>query len=340
MLARLGWTADRAAELTDPTLVPARVTVQERGAFIASTGAAELTVQLSGRMRHAARGGADLPAVGDWVLLRDGVVDRILPRRTRISRKVAWQKTEEQVLAANVNVVLVVSGLDGALNARRLERYLAVARESGAQPVVVLSKADRSADVTADLGRVRVIAAGAPVHAVSSLTGDGVAGVAAYLTGHRTAVLLGPSGVGKSTLTNALLGDERQDTGSVREGDGRGRHTTTRRQLFVMDDGVIIDTPGLRELQLWDADLDGGFSEIVALEAQCRFPDCGHESEPGCAIRAGILSGSIDESRLDSFRKLGRELAAAVRRQDKRAAAEERRKWRVLNRQQRQPRSP
>lgn len=289
----------------------------------------ETTAILSGRLQYFTESPADLPVVGDWVTLRQGVIDSVLPRRTVIRRKAAGSKAEEQVLAANVDIVFIVSGLDHDFNPRRLERYLVIALESGARSVFVLNKTDLCPDTDEALRAVRAIAAGNEVLLVSALEGDGIARIQELLTAGTTGVLIGSSGAGKSTLMNRLLGLNAQAVREVRESDRRGRHTTTHRQLFRLPDGgMLIDQPGLREIQLWAAgeSVEAAFPEIQALANQCRFGDCRHEGEPGCAVIAAIEAGRMEESRLRSFHKLGREaerfasefdpLAAAKRKQE------------------------
>jgi ribosome biogenesis GTPase len=266
----------------------------------------------------------------------------VLPRRTKISRKVNLGETEEQVLAANIDTILLVSSLNRDLNVRRIERYLATAWESGAEPAIVLNKADLCpVDERPDLiTEVEAVAFGVPVHTVSAVTGEGLDELAPYFGPGRTAVLLGSSGVGKSTLINSVLGIEQLDTGVVREGDDRGRHTTTHRELIrVPSGGLVIDTPGLREVQLW-GEASGGltetFQDVAELASTCRFADCVHETEPGCAVRDAIRSGALPAERLESYRKLQRELARLERRRDGRLQSLERKKWRNFSKQQRQ----
>ncbi|HAL25161.1 MAG TPA: ribosome small subunit-dependent GTPase A [Chloroflexi bacterium] len=335
-LVALGW--DPAWELARSTvalddLEPARVATQHRGGYVLCTAGGDASAVVSGRLRHGSRTAAAFPVVGDWVLVREGVIHAVLPRRTAFSRKVAWAATEEQVAAANVDVVFVVAALDTAPNLRRLERYLTVAYESGAEPVVLLNKSDLCPDVGAAQAAVREIAPGTPVHALSALAGDGLAVLDAYCRPGRTAVFLGPSGVGKTTLLNTLTGADRP-TAAVLE-DGRGRHTTTHRELVLVNGrGLVIDTPGMRELQLWDADagLSAVFADIDALAGACRFGDCTHEAEPGCAIRAAIGAGRLDPERYASYRKLEREEAHVTKKRDALALSEEKRLRKIFAR--------
>jgi ribosome biogenesis GTPase len=311
-LERLGWDARRAEELTaaaPPGAVPARVARVDRGGALA----------LAERGEVALRGGG--LAVGDWVGLRDGAVAAVLPRRSTLARRAAGTAAGEQVIAVNVDVVLVVHGLDRPLRVRRLHRALALAWEAGAVPALVLAKADLTPAPPVE-ALIADAALGVEVHTVSSRTGRGVDEIAARAAPARTVVLLGESGAGKSSLANALVGGAALPTGPVRERDAKGRHTTTARHLVPLPaGGALIDTPGLRELGLWGAEsgVARAFADIEALAEGCRFRDCRHESEPGCAVRAAATSGELDPARLESLRDLRRELAADERRRDERA---------------------
>jgi ribosome biogenesis GTPase len=330
-LERLGWNDERAREFEAhaPGLEPGRVTVQHRGLWEVATEHADALVEITGRLRHEADPG-ELPVVGDWVGLRDGLIDAVLPRSSKFSRKTPYTEVAEQVLVANVDVAFLVMGFDERdFNLRRLERYLTTAWEGGATPVIVLNKADLAADREAQVAETETVAFGVPVHAVSAETGEGVGDLCRHLAGNRTVALLGSSGVGKSSIINRLLGEERFRIGEVRA-DGRGRHTTTHRELVpVPGGGVIVDTPGLRELQLWETDdgLDQAFVDVAGLIAECRFSDCEHRTEPGCAIKAALADGSLPEERWESYLKLQRELARLERKLDPKLRSAERKKW-------------
>ncbi|MBI2421974.1 MAG: ribosome small subunit-dependent GTPase A [Candidatus Hydrogenedentes bacterium] len=281
--------------------------------------------EVTGAFRHRNAQSEVYPAVGDWVAAEAlpgedrALIHAVLPRRTTFKRVAAGGSSEVQVVAANVDVVFLVNGLDHDFNIRRLERYLTLTWESGARPVVVLNKADICEDLEERMAEVDSAAMGAAVHVVSALSGAGMEALRPYLQRGATISFLGSSGVGKSSLINALAGEEIMATRAVRDDDSRGRHTTTHRQLVVLPaGGVLIDTPGMRELQLaaGEESLAAAFADVEQYAAACRFRDCTHENEPGCAVRAAMDTGALDAGRLQSFRKLHREIAYQERRQD------------------------
>lgn len=340
-LAALGWNdffATAFAGLPDG-LVPARV-IQQRGLYGVGAEEGDFLAVPSGRFRHESLGPMDYPAVGDWVALRlpegegQALIHSLLPRRSCFSRKGAGRRPEEQVVAANVDTVFLVSGLDNDYNPRRIERYLAAAWDSGAQPVILLNKADRCADPQACRDEIEALALGVSVHVLDALHGEGVGELREHLAPGRTVALLGSSGVGKSTILNRLLGGDVQRTREVREGDDRGQHTTTHRELFLSPEGwLVIDTPGMRELQLWDSDegLQSVFSDVEDLAAQCPFSDCRHETEPGCAVLAALEDGTLPAERLESFRKLQKERAHLRTQTDVLAKIREKQKWKKIH---------
>ena len=320
----------KATPMEDATPLRAgRVTTQERTRWRVQTedGPGEARVVSEGR-------------VGGWVVLRPGPVpddpwsiEGILPRRSKFSRQASGDRTEEQVVAANVDTAWIVQGLDVLPNPRRIERYLALAWESGAQPEIVLTKADVAVDLDESRRIVEGLAFGVPVHVVSVEGEDGVESLADRMAPGQTVALLGPSGVGKSSLINRLAGENLLEIGRVRTGDKKGRHTTTRRQLVRIEGGaLLLDTPGMRELHVWDLDegLGQAFPEIDELANRCRFRDCAHESEPGCAVLLAVEAGSLDRERLDSYRKLLAEAEYQRLKADPRAKAEQLAEWKSI----------
>ena len=350
-LKEMGWNGFFASQVgagLPQWAVPGRVAEAHREQFLVWTEMGEVDAWVSGRLRYS---GATWPAVGDWVALRPdsaeargaAVIESVFERRTLLSRKNAGRAVEEQVLAANIDVLFVVSGLDGDFNQRRIERYLVVARQSGARPVIVLNKADLAGSYGVDLAEVapqmQLSSGGAPVVAVSAVSGDGLSQLGGLLAPGETATLIGSSGVGKSTIVNRLLGLGRQAVREVRPGDDRGRHTTTARSLFRMPGGgLLIDMPGLREVQLWaEADsLEGGFDDIRELARACRFRDCTHTGEPGCAV----LVAGLDEDRLGNYHKMQRELDYLECKTDKRRLSETRARWKAIHKAMRKNPKP
>jgi len=339
-LTALGWGEPFASAFATakPGRFPARVTVEHRNRYLLLGAEGELEARLTGRMRLQLEQTGERPVPGDWVVVhrRSGalVIEEILPRRTRFSRKVAGRTTEEQVMAANIDTIFLAAALNGDFNARRLERYLLLTWESGATPVVLLTKADLVPNAEEAIDTVRSVAYAVPVHVISSRERRGIEELEQYLIPGQTVAVLGSSGVGKSTLINALLGEDRLRTGEVRE-DGRGRHTTTYRELVRLPSGaLIIDTPGLRELQLWESSdsIQDAFADIAELAEQCRFRDCAHESEPGCAVCAALESGELAPERLESFHRLQRELTQLEEKTDVRLRAERARNERAADR--------
>jgi ribosome biogenesis GTPase / thiamine phosphate phosphatase len=338
-----GWAeAARIAdgEAGDDPSTPARVIIEHRGAYEVTDGESTLWAELPGRAYFDARDKRALPAVGDWVRLgasRGGgaaVIRGVLPRSSLIVRRAAGEKTAPQPIAANVDVGFIVTSANSDLNPRRLERYLVILSEGGVRPVIVLSKGDLVSDASVLVAQVESIAPRVAVAVTSAV--DGKADALRDMLGRGTGVLIGSSGVGKSTLLNLLLGREAMATREIRESDERGKHTTTRRELFSLPGGgVLIDTPGMRELTLWaqnDDDEVTEFADVEALAASCRFADCQHHEEPGCAVREAAGNGGLDPRRLASFHKLGAELVAEEKRRDAAAKAEEKRRGKVVAR--------
>ncbi len=346
-LSRWGWNPYFEALWGDGqrgNAVPARVIAQQRKFWRVAGDFGEGWAEAAGSLRDAADGGAEWPAVGDWVAveLHDAnaaAIREVLPRRSRFVRKAPGKKIEEQVIAANADVALLVSALDGDFNPRRVERYLAQCWESGARPVIVLNKADTCEDSEGKAAEMERVALGAAVCVVSAKTGQGIDELEKLLRPGETLALLGSSGVGKSTIVNRLLCESLQAVQPVREGDSRGRHTTTTRELLVLPGGALLmDTPGLRELQLWDAaeGVSQAFADIDSLAGQCRFSDCRHETEPGCAVQAAVRAGTLDEARLENHRKLLREQEFLCRKIDPEARQVEKQRIKQLMREVRQ----
>jgi ribosome biogenesis GTPase len=340
----LGWNSffeENFRLLQIPDCIPARVISEYRHSYRVYSRYGELDAKISGKLRYQANTSDQYPAVGDWVAVKQntdesrGVIHSILPRKSKFSRQAAGNRTEEQVVAANVDTVFIVNGLDGGrnLNLRRIERYLILAWESGSSPVIILNKVDLCDDVENRIRDTESVAPGVPVHAISATKLFGIETLRTYLGKGSTAALLGPSGVGKSAIINALHGSERQQVGDVRESDKRGRHTTTSRELIILPGaGLIIDTPGMREIQVWseEGNLNDTFRDIQQIAEQCRFSNCSHSTEPGCAVRAAVQRGELDYARLQNYHKLQRELEHLAARQDNKARLEEKAKWKRI----------
>jgi ribosome biogenesis GTPase len=346
-LRALGWNDTFAAAFAphaERQWQPARVALEHQHIYRVYTAAGECLARVRGRLRHRAEAREAFPAVGDWVAITqpqsdgDATVEATLPRRSKFSRKAAGDLTEEQIIAANIDIVFLVSGLDHDFNPRRIERYLVTSWDGGARPVILLNKADLVADDQARfIGEVEAIAAGAPVHLVSTRTRQGLELFDQYLSTGVTCAFLGSSGVGKSTLINSLLGTDRQRTAEVRAKDQKGRHTTTNRELLMLPSGgLLIDTPGMREMQLWEGNVEESFGDIETLAAGCQFRDCRHDREPNCAVRAAVEAGALPAARLASFHKLQQELTYQAIRQDQQAQIAQKRKWKVIHKAARQ----
>jgi ribosome biogenesis GTPase len=343
-LEDLGWDSFFQAHyksLNISNSVPARVISESIDSFQVSCRYGELSAKISGRMRYRAGEEYQYPAVGDWVVIKPlineqkGIISAVLPRKSKFSRKVAGERTEEQIISANIDTVFVVSGLDGGrnFNLRRIERYLTLAWNSGATPVIVLNKVDLCPDFDIYICSVEGIASGISILPVSAKERVGLDLLRNYLSKGKTAAFLGSSGVGKSALINALLGIERQETTEVRADDRAGRHTTTRRELILLPGGgIVIDTPGMREIQLWagDDDLQSTFSDIEMLAKRCRFRDCTHNVESDCAVKAAIDEGNLDPARLESYRKLQSELEYLASREENSTRQYKKLKWKKI----------
>jgi ribosome biogenesis GTPase len=348
-LSSLGWDdffANHFTPYASSDFVPARVALEHKHTCVLYSAAGEFNATCTGRLLHDSAARTDLPAVGDWVVARprpgeaQADIHAVLPRRTKFSRRAAGDEEVEQIVAANIDTVFLVTSLDEHFSLRRIERYLAVAWDSGAQPVVVLNKADLHPNPAAIHAEVASLATGAPVVTVSAARdADPATAFAPWLAPGRTVALLGASGVGKSTLINRLLGTDRQLTGATSDTHGKGRHTTTHRELIVAPSGsIVIDTPGMRELQLWDLGaptLSETFADVAALATRCRFTNCLHDTEPGCAVQAALAAGSLDPARWQSFLKLQREQAYAARKANPQLARAGRAAWKKITKGQR-----
>jgi len=344
-LRHLGWGSfftEQFAPYTDTGCIPGRVAAEHKTGYVIYTGYGELRATVAGAVRYRASDRSDFPVVGDWVAVKSlaegdtGVIQAILPRKNSLSRKIPGKETEQQFIAANIDTVFWVSSLNRIFNLRRMERFLIMAYESGAHPAIILNKADLCDDVETRLEEVIAIAPGIPVHVTSAILGTGLDSLIPYITDGKTAVFLGLSGVGKSTIINRLAGENIQKVNEIRPDDDRGRHTTAVRSLIPLPmGGCIIDSPGIRELQLWESreSFHDAFSDIESLALNCRFTDCRHEAEPGCAVKKAIVDGLIDQARFGNYMKMRRESDRLERQKDMRVEIEHRRKTKAFFRQ-------
>ncbi|MFH1891780.1 MAG: ribosome small subunit-dependent GTPase A [Candidatus Zixiibacteriota bacterium] len=352
----LGWNSFFEKHFGDSKrgdFIPARIACQHKGRYDIHCSHGSMTAEISGKLQHESVFMAEYPAVGDWVVVTarphegKAIIHKILPRKSSFSRKAILAggrkgiggETEEQILAANIDTVFLVSGLDRDFNIRRIERYVAIAWDSGANPVVILNKADVCRNLEEPIEEVETVAMGVPVHAVSAIEKTGLDALQQYLARGSTVVFLGSSGVGKSTIINSLLGDDLLKVGGLRVRDQRGRHTTTQREMIILPSGgIVIDTPGMREIQLWSDDegLSRTFADVEEIADQCRFRNCRHQGEPGCAVEQALEDGTLDRDRFDSYGRLQKELKYLSIRKDQKARLVETAKWKKITKSMRQ----
>lgn len=356
-LEELGWNSHFKTLFdsfnNENNLEPARITQAHKGLYMMVNTCGEFLAEISGKMRYTASGYNDFPAVGDWVLAKifpeekKGIIHVILKRKNRFSRKAVLSggmpdsqgKTEEQVIAANINTVFIVNSMDGDFSLRRIERYITSVYDSNMNPVIVLNKADIVSDIDSYVNQAESIAFGVPVIPVSALTGDGINKLREFIHPGKTIIFLGSSGVGKSTIINSLTGTNKQKVNAVRESDQKGRHTTTTRELIILPDGgIVIDTPGMREFQPWKGERDTGkaFEDIESIALKCRFKDCSHGSEPGCAVKEALNNGDLDSGRYSNYMQMKKEARYLETRVEKRAELAEKKKWKDIAKLQKQ----
>ncbi|MGD9160967.1 MAG: ribosome small subunit-dependent GTPase A [Desulfobacteraceae bacterium] len=356
-LEDLGWDSHFNIQLNNfdnkDNLEPARITQEHKGLYMMINASGEYLAEISGRMRYTARGYSDFPAVGDWVLAKifpgekKGIIHSVLERETTFSRKAVLSggmpdsqgKTEEQVIAANINTVFIVTSMDSDFSLRRIERYMTSVYDSNMNPVIVLNKSDIVSDIGDYINQTESIAFGVPVIPVSGLMGAGIDDLRKFIRPGETIVFLGSSGVGKSTIINSLTGTDRQKVNAVRETDQKGRHTTTTRELIILPDGgILIDTPGMREFQPWKSEKETGsaFEDIGVFAQKCRFKDCSHESEPGCAVKEALDNGDLDSGRYKNYMQMKREARYLESRVEKKAELAEKKKWKDIAKLQKQ----
>ena len=344
-LEKIGWNNSleeayktNFKEFTEKGCSVGRVFAEHTHLYKLYTETGEILGEVSGKMRYEALEQQDFPAVGDWVVISErpeearATIHGVLPRKSKFSRKVAGTNTKEQLLATNIDTVFLVNALNNNYNVRRLERYLILAWESGANPVIVLSKADLCDDVEEKLAELEGVAPGVPVLVISALENRGMDELKEYVKAGSTVALLGSSGVGKSTVVNHLMGYEVMKTKEIRESDQEGKHTSSHREIFILPEGgLIIDTPGMREIQIWSSGegFAGTFEDIETLASQCTFRDCKHAKEPGCAIKAAIHDGALDSDRLENYRKLQKELKHLENKQNQVARLVEKKKSKI-----------